>query len=133
MSGDREGTISLEIAESALRDAEAALENINVLSEFDGSDGLYGQDDDAPDPLSHDWAGGGGSAAASTVNGVTPRYFIQYTGEAYQPERLTDLVVEGYTHETGSFNAQAFRIVVWSPGTTGESRRVIESYYTRDM
>ncbi|TYC60460.1 hypothetical protein FMN52_05585 [Marinobacter sp. BW6] len=133
VSGEREGMQSLEIAESALRDAEVTLEGINVLSVFDGSDGLYAQDDAAPDPLTLDWAASGNVIAGTSVDGVTPRYFIQHMGDAYQPEKLTDIVVEGYTNDTGAANAQAFRIVAWSPGSTGESRRVIESYYARQF
>ncbi|WP_373002146.1 PilX N-terminal domain-containing pilus assembly protein [Marinobacter sp.] len=133
VSGEREGMQSLEIAESALRDAEVALEGINILSVFDGSNGLFGQDDAAPDPLTMDWSTSGNVVAATPVDGVTPRYFIQHMGDANQPEKLTDIVVEGYTHETGAANAQAFRIVAWSPGATGESRRVIESYYARQF
>jgi type IV pilus assembly protein PilX len=127
VSGEREGMQSLEIAESALRDAEVTLEGINVLSVFDGSDGLFGQDDAVPDPLALDWAASEDVIAGTAVDGITPRYFIQHMGDAYEPEKLTDIVVEGYT------NAQAFRIVAWSPGPTGESRRVIESYYARQF
>lgn len=133
VSGAREGMASLEIAESGLRDAEAALENINVLSVFDGSDGLYGQDDTAPDPFTYDWQNGDDVVSGTAVNGVTPKYFIQHVGDAYKPEKLTDIVVQGYTHETGATNAQAFRVVAWSPGASGESRRLIESYYAREL
>jgi type IV pilus assembly protein PilX len=133
VSGTREGMASLEIAESGLRDAEVVLENINVLSVFDGSGAFYGQDDDTPNPLSHNWGSGNGVANGTTVDGVTPRYFIQHVGEAYRPEKLTDIVVEGYSHETGATNAQAFRIVAWSPGASGEAQRVIESYYAREF
>lgn len=133
VSGEREGMQSLEIAESALRDAEVTLEGINVLSVFDGTDGLYGQGDAAPDPLTFDWSTGNNAIAADQVGDVTPRYFIQHMGDANQPEQLTDIVIEGYTNETGAANAQAFRIVAWSPGATGESQRVIESYYARQF
>ncbi|SFR60886.1 type IV pilus assembly protein PilX [Marinobacter gudaonensis] len=133
VSGEREGMQSLEIAESALRDAELYIENVNLLSEFDGSGGLYGETDTAPDPKTFDWTGSTNVRTANAVDGVTPRYFIQHMGEARQPEQLTDLVVEGYSHETGATEAQAFRIVAWSPGPTGESTRIIESYYAREM
>lgn len=133
VSGAREGMISLEIAESGLRDAEIKLESISLLSSFDGTGGLYGPDNATPDPLSFNWAESGGLLDASEVQGVTPRYYIEHIGDAYQEEQLTDIVVEGYTHETGAMNAQAFRIVVWSPGLSGESQRIIESYYTRNL
>ncbi|KAA1171691.1 hypothetical protein FWJ25_16205 [Marinobacter salinexigens] len=133
VSASREGATSLEIAESGIRDGEIVLDGINVLSAFDGTDGLYGPDDTPPDPMNYDWAGSEDVLDGTAVGGVTPRFYIQHMGEANQPERLTDVVVEGYTHETGSLNAQAFRIVSWSPGTSGEARRVIETYYARDL
>jgi len=133
VSGLAEGVTSLEIAESGLRDGEQVLENINVLSVFDGSDGLYGPDDAVPDPLDHDWANSANVRDGNTVGGVTPRYFIQHMGDAMQPNRLTDIVVQGYTYETGALNTQAFRIVVWTGGQSGEAQRVIESYYARDI
>jgi len=133
VSGDREGMESLEIAESALRDAELLVESINLLSQFNGTGGLFGEDDDAPNPATLDWASSDNVLTADTVGGVTPRYFIQHMGDARQPEQLTDLVVEGYQHETGAVEAQAFRIVAWSPGRTGESTRIIESYYAKEM
>jgi type IV pilus assembly protein PilX len=133
VSGAREGMMSLEVAESGLRDAEAAIDNINVLSVFDGSGELYGRNDNAPNSATHDWENGSGVKTGTAVSGVTPKYFIQHVGEAYKPEKLTDIVVEGYSHETGAANAQAFRIVAWSPGASGKSRRVIESYYARQF
>lgn len=133
VSGAREGMISLEIAESGLRDAEQVLESISLLSSFDGTEGLYGPDDATPDPLDYNWAQATGVRDANEVQGVTPRYFIEHIGNAYQEDQITDVVVEGYTHETGALNAQAFRIVVWSPGVSGDSQRIVESYYTRNL
>src|SRR5690554_3758874 len=86
VSGEREGIMSLEIAESALRDAELVLEGINVLSVFDGTNGLYGQDDNAPNPMTYDWVSGTGARSATAVGGVTPQYFIQYMGEVNQED-----------------------------------------------
>lgn len=133
VSGSREGMESLEIAESALRDAEIVIENVNLLSQFDGTDGLYGELDATPDPLSLNWSASEDVRSATAVEGVTPRFFIQHVGDARQPEKLNDLVVEGYSHESGATEAQAFRIIAWSPGATGESTRIIESYYAREL
>jgi len=133
VSGLTEGIVALEIAETGLRDAEEVLENINVLSAFDGTNGLYGPDDTPPDPLNHDWANSTVVRDADAVDGVTPRYFIQHMGDAAQTDKLTDIVVQGYTFETGALNTQAFRIVVWTGGASGEAQRIIESYYARDI
>lgn len=133
VSAEREGLVSLEIAESGLRDAEAFLETINSLGEFDGTDGLYGVSDATPDPLVAATWNGNVSRTANTVNGVTPRFFVKHVGEALQQEKLTDIVVQNYSHETGAATAQAFRVIAWSPGATGQSQRIIESYYAREL
>lgn len=133
VSAEREGMSSLEIAESGVRDAEIVLEGISTLSTFDGTNGLYGPDDTAPDPLTYDWSSGTDVRNATAVNGVTPKFYIQHMGNANQPDRMTDIIVSGYTHETGAYNSQAFRVVAWSPGASGEAQRVIETYYARDM
>lgn len=133
VSSEREGIVSLEIAESALRDGEIFLEGINALSVLDGSNGLYGMADATPNPITSATWSGNGVRDANAVNGVTPRYFIQHIGEAKQNERITDIVLGNYTHDTGASTTHAFRIVAWSPGSSGESNRVIESYYARDF
>lgn len=133
VSAQRDGLLSFEIAEAALRDGEAFLENsVNTLNSFNGSGGLYAQGA-APDPsLPATWAGTA-SRTGTAVAGVTPRYFIEYIGEAQQPDKLTNIVAQGYSHETGAITAQAFRVVAWSPGVSGEAQRIIESYYSRQL
>ena len=133
VSAEREGMLSLEIAESGLRDAEVFLESLSSTASFDGSDGLFGLNDTPPDPLlASTWAGNN-SREGNEVQGVTPRFFIKYVGVAERPDDLTDIVVGGYSHETGDLETEGFRIVAWSPGLTGESRRIIESFYTRSF
>lgn len=130
VSAEREGIISLEIAESGLRDAEAFVEALSNLNGFTGSDGLYPVGEAGPDPLdAATWAGTASVAGQAVPDvGVTPRYFIVHEGEARQPEGIME--GQGYGGSS-SPDAQAFRIVAWSPGLSGESQRVIETFYVR--
>lgn len=137
-TAQRAGVMSLETAESGLNDAEAYLESLASVAPFNGTNGLYGISDDAPDP--HDpntWSGSNvRDADAVDVGGgstVTPRYYIKHTGEAHKPESLRDLTdpFGGYSHDTGALEAEGFRIVVFSEGPSGNAQRIIQSYYTR--
>lgn len=132
VSAEREGMVSLEIAESGLRDAEIFLDGVGNLTEFDGTDGLYGLLDNAPDPLDANTWIGASSRVGNVVAGlgVTPRFYIRHVGEARESENIQ--LGTGYGNNSGLSEQQAFRIVAWSPGLTGESQRIIESYYTRD-
>lgn len=132
VSAEREGMLSLEIAESAVRDAETFIDGLNTLTGFNGTNGLFGIGNNTPDPLAAaTWSGANVRAAAPVVvNGisVTPKYFVTHVGDAEAKENL--MVGQGYSGPVAT-EAQAFKIVTWSPGVTGDSQRVIESFYTR--
>ena len=132
VSAEREGMLSLEIAESAVRDAEAYVDGLNTITGFNGTNGLFGIGNATPDPLAAaTWSGTNvRDADTVTVNGitVTPRYFVAHVGDAEAKENL--MIGQGYGGPVAT-EAQAFKIVAWSPGVTGESQRVIESFYTR--
>ncbi|MDR9423737.1 MAG: PilX N-terminal domain-containing pilus assembly protein [Marinobacter sp.] len=141
VSGLTGGIQSLEIAESGLRDAEEALESMtiptvfNIPAIFDGTNGLYGTDDDPPDPLSYNWADSTDMRSADAVGGVTPRYFIQHLGDAVTEEQLDDIAIGSAGTQNGGSSAetQAFRIVIWTGGESGESQRVLEAHYVRNI
>lgn len=136
-SAQRQGVMALEIAESGARDAEQWIEdNVVTLNDFDGTNGLYDatvEAERAPDPFSATVWEGSSSKAATTVDGVTPRYFIEYMGPGFTPEQLTDGNITGYQHDSGAFNSRAFRIVVHATSPSGKGSRVIEVYYTRQI
>jgi len=133
VSAEREGMQSLEIAESAVRDAETFIDGLNTLTGFNGTNGLFGLGNATPDPLAAATWGGSNVRVATTVvvNGisVTPKYFVAHVGDTETKENLTQ--GQGYGGPAAT-EAQGFRIVAWSPGVTGDSQRVIESFYTRD-
>lgn len=133
VSAEREGMVSLEIAESAIRDAEVFVDGLTTLTGFNGTNGLYGMGNATPDPLAGaTWAGGNvrdATVVAVNGNNVTPRFYVEHVGDAENQENLME--GQGYGGPIAT-EAQAFRIVAWSPGVTGISQRVIESFYTRE-
>jgi len=133
VAGMATGMTSIEIAESGLRDAERWLDGVSDLSVFDGTNGLYRPSDTPPSPLEHDWVNGTNVQNASSIGGATPKYFVQYLGYFTRTGSINGIAIEGYGHSTAPVSAQAFRIVVWAAGANGESHRLLESYYMRDI
>ena len=137
-SAQREGTIALEAAESGARDAEEYIEeNLVTLADFgttgpliDATDG----DVERPDPHDPDfWADENLTRAGTPVGDVTPRYYIEYLGEGFEPEQRTDGMITGYSHDTGAGSSFAFRTVVRAPGPSGNGQRMVEVFYTRQL
>lgn len=141
VSGFTGGIESLEIAEAGLRSAEEALDGMNIPAVFnipaifDGTNGLYGADNATPDPLTYDWANSNDVLDAGAVGGVTPRYFIQHLGDAVTEEKHDSIAVghAGAQQGAAAGEAQAFRIVVWTGGSSGEAQRVIQAHYVRNI
>jgi|SRR5690554_504832 len=141
VSGLTSGIQSLEIAEAGLRDAEEELKNMdiptvfNIPAIFNGTEGLYGADDNPPNPLTYDWANSNNIRSADPVDGVTPRYFIQHLGDAVTEEQLDDIEIgsAGRPQRSATGETQAFRIVVWTGGASGEVQRVVEVHYARNI
>ncbi|MFO7787297.1 MAG: PilX N-terminal domain-containing pilus assembly protein [Halospina sp.] len=135
-TAQREGVMALEIAESGAHDAEEWVEdNVVTLADFDGNGGLYdatqgGQG--APDPYDADiWEDDSSQTrAADAVDGTTPRYFIEYVGQGFSSEDLSDGNIGGYGSDP---DMQAFRIVVRAEGPSGRSRRIIEVFYKKQI
>ncbi|TDT37124.1 type IV pilus assembly protein PilX [Halospina denitrificans] len=136
-SAQRQGAMALEISESGARDAEQWLEkNVVTLNVFDGTNGLYDatvQEQRAPDPFSATVWEGSSSKTATSVDGVTPRYFIEYMGRGFKPEQRAGGNISGYSHDSGAFESRAFRIVVHATSPSGKGSRLIEVYYTRKI
>ncbi|TVP55391.1 MAG: hypothetical protein EA349_09480 [Halomonadaceae bacterium] len=137
-AAQREGTIALEIAESGARDAERWIEeNLVTLNDFDGSSWRYdagAENTRAPSPFTDNfWQDTNRTRAGTPVGGITPRYFIEYRGRAFEEEQLTDGMIGGYSHDTGAGSAFAFRTVAWAPGPSGVGQRIIEVYYNRQL
>ncbi|MCL7945876.1 PilX N-terminal domain-containing pilus assembly protein [Marinobacter sp. ATCH36] len=151
----REGLMALEAAEAALREVEEQLEGLDSLDNF-GSDTGSGNDDGwfhtgfAPAVFDDStWGSGTKSLEASEIDGITPRYFIEYrgpveltrAGQGGDGEYLLNLNFEGKGNRDGGGGtagpggsdilgkAESMRIVVMAEGPSEQSRKIIEAYY----
>ncbi|MGQ7276011.1 pilus assembly PilX family protein [Marinobacter sp. V034] len=133
-SAQRDGVLALEVAETAMGEVEAILDGMSDLSDFGSTKGFY-QTGDAPIPSdavtwTKDTNGDNVSVAdASAVNGIVPRYFIEYKGtvtldaEGQLPRDM------GQYGGSGPTEFDYARIVVEARGPSGQSRRLIEGFY----
>lgn len=133
-SAVREGQTALEAAEYAVREAEEYLEqNTVTLGNFGTSGGLYTRAN-APDPMDDTtWSSADTKSVAATgfpgTLAENPRYFVEYIGITSSAEAPGDLQITNYDDFTGGSKPLGFRIVGWSSGRSGETRRMVESYY----
>ncbi len=153
-TSSREGLLALEAAEAALREVEEDLEGLTSLNGFGSSNGMHDKGDAPAVFDSATWTTDSKSLSASEVDGITPRYFVEYRG----PVSLTadaasgggagafivNLNFEGKGKLGGgggaagtagpggadlTGKAESMRIVVMAQGPSDQSRKIIEAYY----
>ncbi|HCW92024.1 MAG TPA: hypothetical protein DHU56_18550 [Marinobacter sp.] len=148
-TSSREGLMALEAAETALREIEENLEGLTALTKFGTSKGFYDKGD-APGVFdSATWTAPKNALAATEVDGITPRYFVEYRGpvsltrdgQGANGEYLLNLNFEGKGNRDGGGGAagpggsdimgkaESMRIVVMAQGPSEQSRKIIEAYY----
>ncbi|MEX0605218.1 MAG: PilX N-terminal domain-containing pilus assembly protein [Marinobacter sp.] len=131
----RDGQIAREAAEYAAREAELRLENETVtLGDFGVKTGLYNKAT-APDIYAATtWSNGSGSASIAATGfptselSVSPRYLIEHVGQVTNEELINNMAISNYSGG-GAAPPEGFRIIAWSSGRTGQTRRIIEVYY----
>ena len=141
-----EGQMSLQVAESSVRNAEAYIDTLATTATFDadGSNGLYSLGDGPNDVfLDAVWTGvtGGGAPKVRTStarviqgNGLTADYFIESLGiMALEDEDLSGVNMMGYGQTTGGGDVNVFRIVTRATGNSGNAERIVEVYYGRRL
>jgi len=151
----REGLMALEAAEAALREVEEQLEGLESLDNF-GNDTGAGNSDGwfytgfAPGVFDGStWISDEKSLVASEIDGIAPRYFIEYRGpveltrsaQGGDGKYLLNLNFEGKGNRDGGGGtagpsgsdimgkAESMRIVVMAEGPSEQSRKIIEAYY----
>lgn len=140
------GQVSLQVAESAIRDAEAYIDTLSTVSTFDasGTNGLYSQSDGPSDVfLETVWTGvtGGGAPKVITSstysiqgNGVSAEYFIEDLGTmAVEDEDLAGVNMLGYGQTTGGGDVNAFRVVARATGSSGNAERIVQVFYGKRL
>jgi|SRR5690554_4359862 len=143
----RESSLALEAAEAGLREVESRLSNLTSLDNFGNSDGTGNQSGwyhigYAPEIFDPDTWAGNGVIEAAEVDGITPRYFVEYRGLVSlnvggSLGSVRNLNYEGRGDAAGgsgaaSAEAESVRIVVMAQGPSGQSRKMIEGFYFFD-
>ncbi|GLS92599.1 hypothetical protein GCM10007916_36710 [Psychromonas marina] len=133
-SAIRDTHVSLQIAESGVRDAEKLIEALTGLSEFTSSQGINGKYSENAGPsnpfLEEIWGSDLTSRVATTeVSGHLSRYFIEYLGLLSVEDNPLGTNVTGYGKTSGSGDIHGFKIVARSVGRDGNTERIIVSYY----
>jgi|SRR5690554_682546 len=130
VAAQRDGILALEVAERAMRQLETSLDNLSNLDDFGVKAGYYTAGT-APSVFdAATWAADGNkSAAGSAIDGITPRYFVEYLGDVVldaEGELPRDLGAYGSTQ---SSLMEYARLVVMAQGPSGQSRRILEGFY----
>ena len=135
-SAVRDLHVSLAIAESGIKDVEVVIEGLSDTTDFSdaGSGGLYSEGN-GPTDLFADatWADSVTSVATTSVSGEVARYFIEDLGEMSVGSDDTSLSIGGYGESSDASELQIFKIVSRSTGISGNTERVVVSYYAKDF
>ncbi|WP_111498179.1 MULTISPECIES: pilus assembly PilX family protein [Marinobacter] len=127
-TAQRDGVMALEVAETALAEVEGQLDQMTDLGGFGSDTGFYDVND-APSPFDEDTWTADGSATASSVDGMTPRYFVEYLGKVVLDEEGQLPRDQGQYGSSDQVEMDYARIIVMAQGPSGQSRRLLESYY----
>ena len=139
-SAIRDSNVSLESAETALREAEAFIETLVNTSDFNGADGtstngLY-QKGEAPDAFAEAaWTGSNSIVSTTDLKDSDinpPRYYIELLGEI-SSDSNEDINVTTYGAGVGEGSVTGFRVVARGTGKSGTSQRVLTSFYGKRM
>ncbi len=137
-TAQRDGLFALEIAETAMREAEATLDGLTDLSDFGSTTGFYDgtvASTTVPSPFdSATWdVDGSGSPKnaikGTTVNGVDPQFMFEYKGKVTvdsQGQLPRDFSQYG---SAGPAEFDYARILVRTAGPSGSSMRLLEGFY----
>ncbi|MDS1310567.1 pilus assembly PilX family protein [Marinobacter xiaoshiensis] len=137
-TAQRDGMFALEIAETAMREAEATLDGLSDLSGFGSTTGFYDgtlASTTVPSPFSAATWGLDGSGNSQTaikgtaVNGVDPQFMFEYKGKVVvdsQGQLPRDFSQYG---SAGPAEFDYARILVRTAGPSGSSMRLLEGFY----
>jgi len=137
-TAQRDGMFALEIAENAMREAEAALDGLSDLSDFGSTTGFYDGTDTTttvPSPFAAaTWSLDGSSdpdnaVKGTAVNGVDPLFMFEYKGKVTvdsEGQLPRDFSQYG---AAGAAEFDYARILVRTSGPSGSSMRLLEGFY----
>lgn len=126
----RDSAISLQTADTALREAESYVDSLANTDNFTNANGLYTAGN-APDPFnSSTWTGTASiNSSQSLSNVVTPQYYIELLG-TYGNGGVS-LNVYNYGQDPNGGDVTIFRIVARATGSSGAAETIVQSFYGR--
>ncbi|AZZ94361.1 pilus assembly protein [Hahella sp. KA22] len=134
-SAIQDSNLALHGVESAVREAESALDGMASPEGFGTTSGLYSETDKPAIYSKTLWTDDAKSIKAvgddlKTSLGLNeePRYIIQYVGQVGGTKDRKP-GIDNYGHDTGQGEVLGFRIISRSTGGSGNSLRMVESYY----
>jgi type IV pilus assembly protein PilX len=126
----RDAHISLEIAESGVRDAEKMIETLTGVAGFNGTGGKYSENAGPADLFADAiWTDSLTMASTTSVSGNVSRYFVEYLGVMSFDDDVGSVNMTGYGETTGGGDVHGFKIVSRSLGRDGNTERIVVSYY----
>lgn len=124
---------AFQAAETALRDAEENfIEGLANTTGFDGTGGLYGEDDAEPGDIfaSSVWTSGNSREYSGSLSDLAadPRYIVKIISsvDAQQPKKLN---IRSYGEQPPGGNATIFRITARGVGGSAKSQVILRSHY----
>ncbi|MEM7097111.1 MAG: pilus assembly protein [Pseudomonadota bacterium] len=128
--------LAFQSAESALRDAEAALELVPSTAFFDGTNGLYQIADMGNDEVwwaAATWTGGNSTTAPNNIDGVAApaRYIVEHMGAIIRENNAHQQ--DGPYANASTDRIEMFRITARGVGGTANSVVVLQTTYGRIM
>jgi type IV pilus assembly protein PilX len=137
-TAQRDGMFALEIAETAMREAEATLDGLTDLSGFGAKTGFYdgtNPSTSVPSPYTAGtWKTNGSgdpvnAIKGTAVNGVVPLFMFEYKGKVtVDSEGQLPRDFSQYGSE-GPAEFDYARILVRASGPSGSSMRLLEGFY----
>ena len=128
----RDMHVSMEIAESGVKDAEDYLDGISNTDSFNDTNGYYSEGNGPSDIFADStWTDGNYQTAETEISGEYALYFIEYVGIYTTDDDTTDVSIGSYGDASEESDIYLFKIVSRSLGINGNTERIIVSYYAK--
>jgi len=135
MAGNlREAGLTFNAAEAGLRFGESFVEDSTSKTVYaDPTIGLYAESDEDPDYSDYTiWTASQDAAISLAHVAEDPKFIIRYLGDRSQNEAAL-VNLGGYGAAQPGITVSNFRITARGTGQSGNTRRIIQSYYGKEF
>ncbi|MEX1032058.1 MAG: PilX N-terminal domain-containing pilus assembly protein [Cellvibrionaceae bacterium] len=127
-SAVRDSTVSLQLAESGVKEAEAYIETLISTNVFNSTGHLFGKSEGPVNVFEANW----GSMQTVNVAGGTAEYYIELLGDIKAPDMVGGEIAH-YGQTSGAGQATGFKIVSRGVGDSGNAERIVVSQYGKQF